>query len=447
MTIDDTARATVRGIDHDQVRAALDIFGPGCRLDIAAERIGLMRYSRSKVTAQHSERRLRVRVRLARSGRIALGTLETLEPDTVRALAARLDEAIGGQRPGTTTTPVTHPPSTSPEPSESVLRADAADRYRWFATVRDGLEHPAHLGGSIRHEAVERVVADSDGLFRSETLTKALMLAIAQKENQSASVRLLNRDGARIDVDGVADRLRADLPALPVCEPVTKSCRVVLRPQAAIALLSTYGYAALGAAGYAAGSTAVAGKLGETVTSPLVSLVDDGTDADGMPSGFDPEGSPKRRTPLIDAGVLVGVVSDLANADVTGGTSTGHAVPAAWRFGVDPSPSHLLLAPGDATEADMIAGCDDGLVITRLDYLRILHAKDTLVTGTTRDATYRVRDGRVVALHPQVRLTFRMDEVLRAVLAVGRDRDRGENVFMESVVAPALLIDAGPLLG
>jgi predicted Zn-dependent protease len=177
----------------------------------------------------------------------------------------------------------------------------------------------------------------------------------------------------------------------------------------------------------------------------VLTLVDDGNDPAGLPSGFDPEGTPRRRTPLLERGRLAGVVSNLAWAHVTGGTSTGHGVPDGWRFGADPAPSHLLLEPGAATEDELVEACGDGLLISRLDYLRVLHPKETLVTGTTRDATYRIEDGRVVAWVPRVRLTFRMDEVLEAVAAVGSNRERGETVFMESVAAPSLLVDAGPL--
>ncbi|MEV0810159.1 metallopeptidase TldD-related protein [Micromonospora sp. NPDC050200] len=446
-------------VDQSQVRTALDLLGPGARLDVSGERTGLLRYARSLITAQHGERRLRVRVRLERAGRVALGTLETLDPVAIVALRSRLNDALAtlplgppldgaaGSGDAGAAHSVAAADSAAPvAASAATLGADAADRYRWFDVVRAGLGPGVRLGGSIRHEVVDRVVADAGGLFRAETLTKASLQAVADTGDRSASVRLLHRDAGAISVTGVADRLRADLAPLPTREAFRGPCRLLLRPQAVITLLATYGYVTLGAAGYAEGRTAVAGRIGQPVTSELLTLTDDGTDPAGLPSGFDPEGTLRRRTPLIDRGVLVGVVSDRARAAVTGGRSTGHAVPAGWRFGADPSPSHLLVAPGTASEAEMLAACGPGLLVSRLDYLRVLHPKDTLVTGTTRDATYWVDSGRRIAWHPPVRLTFRMDEVLHAVLAVGRERERGEAVFMESVVAPALLIDAGPVL-
>lgn len=434
-------------IDGARVQAALESFGTGARLEVSDEQVGLLRYARSRITAQHDEHRLRVRVRLERDGKVAIGTLETLQSDAVRAMAQRLNEAIWAlpSRPaGARGGQAHHGEPVLPEVSEVTRKGDAAERFAWFDTIRKGLGDETGLGGSIRHEVVDRVIADDTRLLRQETLTKASVQAIADRDGRSASVKILHRDAARIDVDGVADRLLAELAPIPAREQFAGTCRVVLRPQATGTLLATYGYTTLGAAGFGQGRTAVAGRLGRAVASDLVTVVDDGTDPDGLPSGFDVEGSPRLRTPLITDGMLAGVVSNLEHAGVTAGVSTGHGVPFGWRFGADPSPSHLFMDAGDATEEELLAGCGNGLLISRLDYLRVLHPKDTLVTGTTRDATYWVQDGKIAAWHPPVRFTFRMDEALNAILAVGSARERGEQTFMESVTAPAVLVDAGP---
>ncbi|MGW1345918.1 metallopeptidase TldD-related protein [Kribbella sp. NPDC002412] len=437
-------------IQQSQVEQALEILGEGTRLDVLGEHADLLRYAESQITAQHSERRLRVRVRTTRAGRTVAGSLETLDPGAVRTLATRLDAALADLPPGSaaTTSPTVDHSTDTPHvaAADSVLHADPADRHRWFAAVRDGLDSATTLGGAIRFDVLDRVVADSDGLFRAETLTKAAIQAIAKKGDNSVSVRYMHRDADQVPVGEIAERLRAALTPLPTKEAHHGPCRVLLKPQAVITLIATYGHFVLGATGYATGRSAVAGRLGERVVSDLINLVDDGADAAGLPSGFDAEGNVRRRTQLIENGVLTGVVSDRRRAAVTGGVPTGHAVPDGWRFGGDPSPSNLLLAPGGATDEQLLEECGSGLVVNRLDYLRSLHPKQTLVTGTTRDGTYWADGGEVVAWHPQVRFTFRMDDVLNAVLAVGNTRECGDTTFMDSVVVPSLLIDAGPLV-
>jgi predicted Zn-dependent protease len=471
-------------IDEAQVRAAVKSFGPGATLDIADEQVDLLRYALSRITAQHSERRMRVRVRVQRDGRVVAGSIESLDPNTVDALAAtfcRALDARSGDTDATTEPPAavveiadpdgtpelpaavveTAVPAAIPElpvamaetagpDTSGAVRNDppattAAQRCEWFRTIRDALGDGTSLGGSIRNDVVDRVVATADGLYRAETVTRLNVQAIAERNGRSVSVRTLRNAPSEIDIPGIADRLRQQFAELPTRDKVTGTVRVLLRPQAALALIATYGYAALSAAGYVENRSAVAGLMGEQVVSELLTLTDDGADPAGIPSRFDPAGTLRRRTPLIDRGRLVGVVSDQKYAAVTGGLATGHGVPLGWRFGADPSPSHLLLEPGESSDEDLLAQLGDGLVISRLDYLRVLHPKDTLVTGTTRDATYWASGGILAAWHPQVRLTFRMDQVLQAVLAVGRERQCGEQPFMESVVAPSLLIDAGPI--
>lgn len=429
-------------IDPNAVRTALDALGPGATVDVSAESTGLLRYAHSRVTAQHSERRLRVRVRLARSGRTVCGTLETLDPAAVRALGERL---AAGLPPGEPDPQTSEPDiwSGTDDPCPTVL--GESGRHEWFSLIRKGIGEDVSLGGSVRDDDVERVIADHNGLFRAERLTKAAIHAVAAKDGRSVSVRRMHRDPTQVDVDGIPDELLTELAPLPVCEPIHGPFRAVLRPQAAGALVATFGYAAFGAAGYARGTTAVAGRMGEDLVSELLTLTDDGHDPAGLPSAFDAEGVVRGRTPLIERGRVAGVVSNREFAHVTGGRSTGHGVPFGWRFGALPSPSHLLLAGGAATDDELLSACGDGLVVSRLDYLRVLHPKDTLVTGTTRDGTYLVRDGKIVAVHPPIRLTFRMDEVLRAVCAVGARREISEAPFIESVVVPGLVVGSGPL--
>lgn len=444
-------------ITQSQIQQALEILGEGTRLDVLGENADLLRYAESEITAQHSERRLRVRVRITRNGRAVAGSLETLDPKAIRSLSDRLSSALEAL-PTTThssgaaaSSPADAPAAvkttaTEVVPAKSVLEADPAIRHQWFNEVRAGLDDTMKLGGAIRYDVQDRVVADSTGLFRAETLTKATIQAIAKQGDHSASVKIVHRDADQIPVHEIPARLREALRPLPVGEPHHGTCRVLLKPNAANSLIATYGYAVLGATAYTTGRSAVSGQLGEKVTSDLITLIDDGTDEDGLPSGFDAEGNQRHRTTLIKNGVLTGVVSDQRRKAVTGGVPTGHAVPDGWRFGGDPVPSHLLLEPGEATEDELLAELGSGLVVNRLDYLRVLHPKETLVTGTTRDATYWAEDGKLVAWHPQLRFTFRMVDVMNAIMAVGAARERCDQTFMESVVVPSLLIDAGPLV-
>jgi len=75
------------------------------------------------------------------------------------------------------------------------------------------------------------------------------------------------------------------------------------------------------------GRSKLAGKIGESVTSPLVSMFDDPhmKDVSGS-TWFDAEGTPTRRLDFVKDGILNGFAYDLKTAYKAGKQSTGSAV-------------------------------------------------------------------------------------------------------------------------
>lgn len=97
------------------------------------------------------------------------------------------------------------------------------------------------------------------------------------------------------------------------------------------------------------GRCPLAGKVGEGIAVPGLTIVDDARLADGTASvAFDREGTPTRRTPLVTAGVLQGFLYDLYEARFAGMPPSGHA-----RGGATSQPaigvSNLLVSPGESS--------------------------------------------------------------------------------------------------
>jgi len=62
------------------------------------------------------------------------------------------------------------------------------------------------------------------------------------------------------------------------------------------------------------------------------------------------------------------------------------------------------------------------------------------------DSTYAwIEHGRIAARVLQFRFTLRLADLLGNVEVLGSRRERGDSVFMESVVAPATLVSALPV--
>ena len=121
---------------------------------------------------------------------------------------------------------------------------------------------------------------------------------------------------------------------------------------------------------------------------------------------------PKAPLPLIQDGVAHRVVHDTLSAAIAGGgaSSTGHALaPGGSTFG--PIPTNLVLLGGGARdEAQLMAPIERGIYVTRLWYVRTVHERTMQLTGMTRDGTFLIEDGRIVAPLRDVRFT---DSMLR----------------------------------
>jgi predicted Zn-dependent protease len=404
----------------------LEQLGAPAHVEVIDERLELLRFGGSRVTYQHSEERLTLRARLIRDGRSVWGTLATTEPEAVRAMRERL-ERLASSLPRGEPPPLAAPiaPRAAVTAHMSTEEAEAADRIELLRHAQVEAPYGATLGGSILHAVATHAVANTEGVRAEERRTRAAMQLVATRGRDSSWGRVVSRDAAECRVPELDGR------RLPRRDLAPGRYRAVLSPQAVVTLLATLGQVAFADAGQGT----FAERIGEQLLSPLVSIADDGCDPAGLPSSFDCEGVTKQRVQLVEDGVVRGVVA----------RATGHSVPPAWRFGGGPAASHVSLEPGRATDADLFAACDSGLYLQRVDYVRVVQPKRTLVTGSSRDGTCWVEGGRIVARVPQFRFTVRLDDLFRDVLALGARRERGETVFMESVVAPGLTVDAFPV--
>jgi predicted Zn-dependent protease len=214
---------------------------------------------------------------------------------------------------------------------------------------------------------------------------------------------------------------------------------VVLEPNAAAVLVQWLGWLGFGAKAYDEGRSFLVGRLGQRVCSPLVTIVDDALTPDAIGVGFDFEGVPKRRVTLIDEGVAASLVYDFRAATGHGVEPTGHGLPAPSAEGA--LPMHLAMLPGQASKADLVAGLERGLLVTRFHYTNLVNLMETTITGMTRDGTFWVEDGKVVGAVRNLRFTQSILDALSSVRAVGAETELAAEDGYGAARAPALAID------
>jgi len=142
------------------------------------------------------------------------------------------------------------------------------------------------------------------------------------------------------------------------------------------------------------------------------------------PKAFDFEGTPKQRAELVENGVFTGVVWDRTTARRAGNgrQSTGHAPPSSLRHW-GPLPFGLSVAGGEADSPQELAELiGDGIYITRLHYLSIVDAREGVITGMTRDGTFRVRSGKIAEPLVNLRFTVAVPELLAELPGLTREQ-------------------------
>jgi PmbA protein len=210
----------------------------------------------------------------------------------------------------------------------------------------------------------------------------------------------------------------------------TTEVPVIFDPETAASLVRHIAAAASGPSLYRRASFLV-DRLGARIASPAVTVVDDGLMIGALGSRpFDGEGLPTRRAVLVNAGVLDSYLLDTYSGRKLGLTSTHHA--ARDGSGVSVGTTNLMLLPGTATPAELIASVGQGLYVTELIGFG--------VNGVTGDysrgaAGLWIENGRLAYPVEEITVAGNLLTMLAAVEAVGNDL-----VLRDRTVAPTIKI-------
>ena len=142
------------------------------------------------------------------------------------------------------------------------------------------------------------------------------------------------------------------------------------------------------------GLSLLAGKEGEAVAAPCVTVVDDPMrSGNRMQTPFDGEGVATARRNVIEKGVLKTLLYDLTTAKKAGVASTGNGQKGGYSSPVAIAPYNFSIAAGeDSTEA-LMAAVANGIYITEC---KGFHAGANAVTGdfSIESAGFMIRDGK-----------------------------------------------------
>lgn len=198
------------------------------------------------------------------------------------------------------------------------------------------------------------------------------------------------------------------------------------------------------------GTSVYAGRIGERVAAPGVTIVDDGTLAGRRGSlNIDDEGTPTHCTPLIEDGVLVGYMQDSLNARLMGMTPTGNGRRESFAHLPMPRMTNTYMRAGEHDPQEMIRSVKRGLYAVNFGGGQVDITSGKYVFSATE--AYLIEDGRITAPVKGATLIGNGPETMRKVTMIGNDLALDEGVGIcgkdgqsvpVGVGQPSLLIEA-----
>jgi TldD protein len=175
------------------------------------------------------------------------------------------------------------------------------------------------------------------------------------------------------------------------------------------------------------GVSAFTGRIGQTVASELVTVVDDGTIPNRRGSlNVDDEGTPTGRTVLIENGVLRGYMQDRLNARLMSMATTGNGRRESYAHPPMPRMTNTFMLAGPDEPADILRSVQRGLYAVSFGGGQVDITSGKFVFSASE--AYLIENGRVTAPVKGATLIGNGPDALTRVTRVGHDLALDEGV-------------------
>lgn len=273
----------------------------------------------------------------------------------------------------------------------------------------------------------EQAVATTTGIHRSGRANGCFLqvstLADEAGETQTGFGFSVRRDPNHLDVaTAAADGVDRATRLLGATKPASRRVTVVLDPFVTAQFLGIIG-STLNGESVVKGRSLFRDRLGESVASAAVTLVDDPTNPLAFTAtDVDGEGLAARRNVLIEDGVLHQFVHSSYSARRANTVSTGNAVRGGFASGTATGCLALQLVPGERMQDEIIAGIDDGLLV---ESVTGLHSGVNPISGdfSTGASGMLISNGALGAPLREFTIASTLQRMLADIAEVGADVD------------------------
>jgi PmbA protein len=273
--------------------------------------------------------------------------------------------------------------------------------------------------------AVEAAIANSLGVEATtrRTMTSCASSAVAGDEAATQTGYGFSAGRAFGDLDpaqAAADAAMRATRLLGATKPQSRRLPVILDPLVTRSLLGIVG-SALGGESVLKGRSMFAGREGESVAAPRITLVEDPTDPAALgASSHDGEGVPTRRVELIAAGQLSAFLHNSYTGRRSGQGTTGSAVRGGFKTVPGVGARALYLAPGAKSPEEIFAAVPEALYVQSVSGL---HSGTNPVSGdfSVGAEGLMVRGGAFAEPVREITIASTLQRILLEIGDVGAD--------------------------
>jgi predicted Zn-dependent protease len=407
---------------------------------ISSTAYALTRFANNTIHQNVAEESSVLSVRAVVDGRMARASTNKFDEDSVRQLCEGALALARWQPPD---------PDLLPMPAAQMYQAVE----RFYAETAE-LTPPAraktvqaviaraetdHLtaAGVFSSSATASALFNSRGLgaFHEETLSEFSVTMLGESSSGWAKKTSPNR--AEIEPEQLAERAaRKALESREPREIPPGKYTVILEPAAVLDLL---GFLVLDFGGLAIHEkrSCFTGRVGQKVFGENIHLRDDVFHPLQAGAPFDGEGMPRQRVTLVEKGVVKNLVYARQSAHKAGAEPTGHGFPLPNEYGE--APMNIVMEGNRSSLEEMVRSTSQGLLVTRLWYIREVDPYRKILTGMTRDGTFWIEGGEVRHGVRNFRFNQSLIEMLGQVEMMSPpQRTAGEESF--EMVVPAMKV-------
>ncbi|NHJ13148.1 MAG: TldD/PmbA family protein [Candidatus Thorarchaeota archaeon] len=296
-------------------------------------------------------------------------------------------------------------------------------------------------GGGSAAISVISAYANSNGTetsFRT-TVAYVVLAAVAQTETGMTPgvVSLDIKRHLDLELESTVQRVAR---IIRICKTAAKGrtgkFTVVLHPRAYSQIFQYTFIQSVRGDNVARGKSKIGDKIGEKIASDLLTVVDDGLHPRGLrSSSADDEGVPRRRTPIIESGILRSFIWDTYWGNKMGVKSTGNARRRMRQGLVEIAPSTFVVSPGERSIEEIISEMDYGYYIENVQGAHSANPEsgDFSIVG---NPALLIENGKLMGAVHGLMVSGNAFELLKQVREIAK-----EPIYLTGTIGPEIVLD------